>query len=223
MRRYFVSTYKWGPASFMKLTHFAYRNVRPSSCTFDHSFALSHIPIQFTPSLPSHSQALAKALRKSQSFGDGQNDAKDLEDFGKLLKGIVHLHNMHQRHEDEVLFPYYDSFFPGFCNDINEVGSWGKREGGGEGERWRKEKYKRDREKEQRDGERKGESRNLQRENLSFASTYLTSSVNTLLSSLFHPFSSSLPFSLSPHTGTRASSWEGGWVGGHGGWDKWGW
>ena len=56
----------------------------------------------------------------SQRFGEGQKDAKDMEDFGKLLKGIVHLHNMHQRHEDDVLFPYYDSFFPGFIQEAEE-------------------------------------------------------------------------------------------------------
>ena len=87
-RKFFTPMDKWGPLSFFKLTHEAFRGAIPR---------------------------LQKSLESIDlSKPEGQ---RKLEEFAANYGRFVTLHFEHARHEDEIVFKTFNDFFAGHANE----------------------------------------------------------------------------------------------------------
>eukprot|EP00955_Chlamydomonas_euryale_P000243 2855-Chlamydomonas_euryale.AAC.1 len=90
--RVFVPDYKWGPLSFMRLTHEAFRGALPKLV------------------------GAAKALVAAGPSADSSL-AEELTEAWRLM---ALCHEEHARHEDLAIFKTYNDFFPGVAGPWNQ-------------------------------------------------------------------------------------------------------
>eukprot|EP00752_Nemacystus_decipiens_P012458 g11037.t1 len=89
-RQIFTPEAKWSPLSFMKLTHEAFREAIPQL------------------------EKLAAAAKP------GVADASTLKDFAAAWKSVAFAHGVHSKHEDDVIFPALEAYFPGQTHSVGE-------------------------------------------------------------------------------------------------------
>ena len=87
-RTFFTPMDKWGPMSFFKLTHEAFRGAIPR---------------------------LQKALESVDL--DRPEGQRKLQEFVASFNQFVLLYTEHAKHEDEVIFKVFDEFFPGHASE----------------------------------------------------------------------------------------------------------
>lgn len=90
-RKIFVPDYKWGPLSYMRLTHEAFRT------------AIARLLVK------------VEALANASSVEPSQ--VEDVVDYWRLLH---HSLEVHAKHEDQVIFAEYSKFFPQVSKESNE-------------------------------------------------------------------------------------------------------
>eukprot|EP00903_Cladosiphon_okamuranus_P016305 g15037.t1 len=89
-RQIFTPEAKWSPLSFMKLTHEAFREAIPQL------------------------EKLAAAAKP------GVADASSLKNFAAAWKSVSFAHSIHSKHEDDVIFPALEAYFPGQTHSVGE-------------------------------------------------------------------------------------------------------
>jgi len=92
-RGVFTPEQKWGPLSFMKLTHEAIRG---------------HLP------------KLERALASMDLGDDSPSGGNALKLFAAHFNSLVILHEEHSKHEDTVIFKLFNDLFPEHCLKYND-------------------------------------------------------------------------------------------------------
>ncbi|CAM9111089.1 unnamed protein product [Scytosiphon promiscuus] len=89
-RQIFTPEGKWSPMSFMKLTHEAFR------------------------------EAIPKIEKLAATVKPGVADASSLKDLADAWSSLSFAHDVHSKHEDDVIFPALEAFFPGQTHSVGE-------------------------------------------------------------------------------------------------------
>mmetsp|Transcript_38079 Transcript_38079/g.84818 ORF Transcript_38079/g.84818 Transcript_38079/m.84818 type:complete len:945 (+) Transcript_38079:211-3045(+) len=87
--RVFVPDYKWGPLSFMKLTHEAFRGAVP------------------------------KLLQAAKAVAEGDNSDDATATLEESWRLFALMHEEHSQHEDRVIFKTYNDYFPQVAGPYN--------------------------------------------------------------------------------------------------------